>query len=138
MQPLEKSANSWMWNACWPGSRPDTLYVMVVGSVPTWTNEIVPTALFADSSDASQGLPFGATEQLALTVDMVSEYKLIEFFLVIYWSNEYEDEEIVSERNVWEEVHEKSIERERKSILYFRVILVLIQDFFKSTFQLLV
>ena len=72
---------------------------MVVGSVPTWTNEIVPTALLADSSDASQGLPFGATEQLALTVDMISKYKLIEFCSVIYCSNEYEKDEKVSERN---------------------------------------
>ena len=74
---------------------------MVVGSVPTWTNEIVPTVLFADSSDASQGLPFGATEQLALTVDMISKCKLLEFFSVIYCDDECEDDEEVSEERLW-------------------------------------
>ena len=86
MQPFEKSANSWTWKPCRPGSRPDTVYVIVVGSVPTCSNVIVPTALLlADTSDASHGFPFGATEQVALIVDIFSTVSLYDLTVVCLW-----------------------------------------------------
>ena len=53
------------------------MYVIVVGSVPTCSNVIVPTVLLlADTSDASHGLPLGATEQVALIVDIITKLNL--------------------------------------------------------------
>ena len=73
MQPLEKSANSWMWNPCTPGSSPVILYVILVSAESVCSKEIVPVTLgLAAALAASHGLPFGPTWQVAFSDDMCS------------------------------------------------------------------
>ena len=65
-QPLEKSANSWMWNPCLPGVMPEIFHEMTHGASADACEKVtMPVHGVALSAPPWHGLPAGETEQVA-------------------------------------------------------------------------